>query len=116
MVAACYLFDEIVSTVNEFAGVGGKDDDTTLLEVCMVDESTVGEADIDLSSGIVSGPLDWNMRYTLRGHTLKTFNPMTNMFANNKVVWAIHNGWGNIIYDTDITFSINRYSQMISAC
>ncbi len=75
------LFDEIVNTVNEFAGVGGKDDDTTLLEVCMVDESTVGEADIDLSSGIVSGPLDWNMRYTLRGNTLKTFNPMPLMLS-----------------------------------
>ena len=75
------LFDEIIHTVNEFTGERGKDDDTTLLEVRMVDESEVGEVNIDLSSGMVTGPLDWNMRYTLRGDTLKTFNPMPLMLS-----------------------------------
>ncbi len=75
------LFDEIVKTVNEFTGERGKDDDTTLLEVRMVEESEVGEVSIDLSSGMVSGPMDWNMRYTLRGDTLKTFNPMPLMLS-----------------------------------
>ena len=76
-----HLFDEIIQTVNEFTGERGKDDDTTLLEVRMVDESEVGEVNIDLSSGMVSGPVDWNMRYTLRGDTLKTFNPMPLMLS-----------------------------------
>ncbi len=75
------LFDEIIQTVNEFTGERGKDDDTTLLEVRMVDESEVGEVNIDLSSGMVTGPLDWNMCYTLRGDTLKTFNPMPLMLS-----------------------------------
>ena len=70
------LFDEIISTVNDYAGEQGKDDDTTVLEVSMVDEAVIGEVDIDLSSGAIHGPTDWNMRYTLRGDTLKTFNPL----------------------------------------
>jgi DNA-binding response OmpR family regulator len=70
------LFDEIVDTVNIFTGESGKDDDTTMLEVTMVEESEVGEADIDLCSGAIHGPTDWKMAYTLRGETLKSFNPL----------------------------------------
>lgn len=70
------IFDEIVSTVNEFSGESGKDDDTTVLELTMVEESEIGEADIDLSSGAIHGPTDWCMDYTLRSETLKSFNPL----------------------------------------
>lgn len=70
------LFDEIVDSVNLFTGESGKDDDTTMLEVSMVEESEIGEADIDLSSGAIHGPTDWKMAYTLRGDTLKSFNPL----------------------------------------
>lgn len=70
------LFDEIVQDVNVFVGDSGKDDDTTLLEVTMIDEEDLGKADIDLSSGAVNGPTDWRMAYCLRGETLKTFNPL----------------------------------------
>jgi DNA-binding response OmpR family regulator len=75
------LFDEIVSTVNEFSGESGKDDDTTVLEVTMVDEDEVGKVDIDLSSGAVTGPTDWCMNYTLRCDTLKSFNPLPVMLS-----------------------------------
>ena len=70
------LFDEIVDSVNLFTGESGKDDDTTMLEISMVEESEIGEADIDLSSGAIHGPTDWKMAYTLRGDTLKSFNPL----------------------------------------
>ena len=70
------LFDDIVLRVNEYAGEQGKDDDTTLLEVTMIDESVIGDVAIDLSSGAIHGPTDWNMSYTLRGDTLKSFNPL----------------------------------------
>lgn len=70
------IFDEILRTVNEFAGANGMDDDTTLLEVTMVSEEEAGTADIDLSSGAVTGPTNWNMSYTLRGETLRNFNPL----------------------------------------
>ncbi|EAT12559.1 SpoIIE family protein phosphatase [Bermanella marisrubri] len=70
------LFSEILAAVNEFTGGAQKDDDTTLLEVSMVDQEVVGQVDIDFSSGAVTGPTDWNMSYTLRGDTLKTFNPL----------------------------------------
>jgi len=84
------LFDEIVYRVNEFTGESGKDDDTTLLEVRMVAESEVGEVNIDLSSGMITGPTDWNMRYTLRGDTLKTFNPLPVMLGIISDVPALH--------------------------
>jgi CheY-like chemotaxis protein len=70
------LFDEIVSKVNDFTGESGKDDDTTILEVGMLEESELGKVNIDLSGGSVSGPTDWKMEYTLRGETLKSFNPL----------------------------------------
>jgi DNA-binding response OmpR family regulator/serine phosphatase RsbU (regulator of sigma subunit) len=70
------LFDEIVDIVNTFTGESGKDDDTTMLEVSMMEESDVKHVDIDRSSGAIHGPTDWRMEYTLRGDTLKTFNPL----------------------------------------
>jgi hypothetical protein len=70
------LFDEIVTQVNDFTGESGKDDDTTILEVGMLEESELGTVNIDLSGGAVSGPTDWKMEYTLRGETLKSFNPL----------------------------------------
>lgn len=71
-----HLFNDILVAVNEFTGGAQTDDDTTLLEVSMVDQEQVGQVDIDFSSGAVTGPTDWNMSYTLRGDTLKTFNPL----------------------------------------
>lgn len=70
------LFDEIVTQVNDFTGESGKDDDTTMLEVGMLEESELGKVNIDLSGGAVNGPTDWKMEYTLRGETLKSFNPL----------------------------------------
>ncbi len=84
------MFDNIVNTVNEFTGESGKDDDTTLLEVKMVPEAEVGEVDIDMSRGMITGPTDWNMRYTLRGDTLKTFNPLPVMLGILSDVPALH--------------------------
>jgi len=75
------LYDEILASVSAFRGSNEKDDDTTLLEVTMVDEIEVGKVDIDLSSGTVTGPTDWRMQYTLRGDTLKTFNPLPMMLS-----------------------------------
>jgi len=73
------FFDNIINSVNDFAGENGKDDDTTLLELSMVDESVIGKVDIDLTSGAVTGPTDWHLSYTLRDETLKTFNPLPMM-------------------------------------
>ena len=84
------LFDDIVHEVNKFTGDSGKDDDTTLLEVKMVPEADVGEVDIDMSSGMITGPTDWNMRYTLRGETLKTFNALPMMLGILSDVPALH--------------------------
>lgn len=70
------FFDNILDSVDAFAGESGRDDDTTLLELSMVDETIVGTVDIDLSSGAITGPTDWHLSYTLRDETLKTFNPL----------------------------------------
>jgi hypothetical protein len=70
------LFDEIVDIVHVFTGERGKDDDTTMLEVIMMEEFDVKHVGIDHASGVIHGPTDWRMEYTLRGDTLKTFNPL----------------------------------------
>lgn len=73
---ASQFFNNIQSAVNDFAGENGRDDDTTLLELTMVEESMLEDVDLDLSSGAISGPTDWHLSYTLRNETLKSFNPL----------------------------------------
>ncbi|MGR6873246.1 SpoIIE family protein phosphatase [Pseudomonas sp. HK3] len=90
------FFDNILKNVNQFAGENGRDDDTTLLELSMVDESEIAKVDIDLSSGAVTGPTDWNMVYTLRDETLKTFNPLPVMLNILNDVPALRNLSGQL--------------------
>lgn len=89
-------FDRILSEVNKFVGESGRDDDTTLLELTMVDESVIGKVDIDLSSGAITGPANWNMTYTLRDDTLRTFNPLPVMLNILNDVPAMRNISGQL--------------------
>ena len=89
-------FDNIITGVNKFVGENGRDDDTTLLELSMVEESVIGNVDIDLSSGAISGPTDWNMAYTLRDETLKSFNPLPIMLNILNDVPALRNLSGQL--------------------
>jgi hypothetical protein len=62
----------------------------------MVEESVIGNVDIDLSSGAISGPTDWNMAYTLRDETLKSFNPLPIMLNILNDVPALRNLSGQL--------------------
>lgn len=89
-------FDKIIHDVNQFVGESGRDDDTTLLELSMVDESVVGKVDIDLSSGAITGPTNWSMTYTLRDNTLSSFNPLPIMLNILNDVPALRNLSGQL--------------------
>lgn len=70
------VFDAIQTALNDFLEGSGNDDDTTLLELKMVEESELEEVELKLASGPVSGPIDWEMHYELGISSLKNFNPM----------------------------------------
>ena len=70
------LFETIKSKVTEFIGDSERDDDTTLLELSMVDEDLLEQSEVRMAQGPVSGPVDWHMEYELGVETLKTFNPL----------------------------------------
>lgn len=70
------VFEDIQTTLNDFLEGSGNDDDTTLLELKMVEESELEEVELKLASGPVSGPIDWAMDYELGPDSLRNFNPM----------------------------------------
>lgn len=70
------VFDDIQQALADFLQGSGNDDDTTLLELKMVDESELEEAKFRLASGPVSGPIDWEMSYELGVTSLRNFNPL----------------------------------------
>ncbi|WP_430459786.1 ATP-binding SpoIIE family protein phosphatase [Thalassolituus sp. LLYu03] len=70
------VFDNIQQALTDFLQGSGNDDDTTLLEVKMVEENELEEVKLQLASGPVSGPIDWEMCYELGVASLKNFNPL----------------------------------------
>ncbi len=70
------VFDDIQHTLNDFLQGTDHDDDATLLELRMVNESELEKADVKLTSGPIAGPVDWQMRYELGPESLKNFNPL----------------------------------------
>jgi CheY-like chemotaxis protein len=70
------LFESILSSVDEFVGDAGADDDLTLLTVKMVSIEEIGLPDFDNKRGSLVGPQEWSFRYTLRNQSLKEFNPL----------------------------------------
>tara|TARA_B110000008_G_scaffold135967_1_gene138014 strand:+ start:1279 stop:2970 length:1692 start_codon:yes stop_codon:yes gene_type:complete len=71
-----FIFDTVKSQVSDFVGNSERDDDTTIIEVKMVDESEVEESDQAIKKGAMAGPSDWALEYELRANSLKHFNPL----------------------------------------
>jgi CheY-like chemotaxis protein/anti-sigma regulatory factor (Ser/Thr protein kinase) len=70
------LFNVVQDEVSDFVGESERDDDTTLIELKMVEESEL-ELDIpNLQQGTITGPSDWQMEYELGVDSLKHFNPL----------------------------------------
>ena len=70
------VFDGIQSTLSDFLQGNDQDDDTTLLELTMVEQEDYRDVIMEVSAGPVSGPVDWEMTYELGPDSLKNFNPM----------------------------------------
>ncbi len=70
------LFTAVQDKVVDFVGESERDDDTTIIELKMVEESAL-ELDIpNLQQGTITGPSDWQMEYELGVDSLKHFNPL----------------------------------------
>lgn len=70
------LFDDILSNVDAFIGNADRDDDTTLLELKMVEAEELGSAEIERAAGSITGPAQWQVNITLRDDQLRDYNPL----------------------------------------
>lgn len=71
------LFDAIKKSVYEFVQGEAQDDDNTMVEVTMVNESVLGDPNKSVGGKIqAGGPMEWTMDYELRPSSLKGFNPL----------------------------------------
>lgn len=70
------LFNAVQDSVSEFVGESERDDDTTLIELTMVDETELDISIPDVQQGTITGPSDWKMDYELGVDSLKHFNPL----------------------------------------
>lgn len=70
------LFDAIKNEVNAFVGDSERDDDTTLIEMTMVEESELELSPIEVAQGPVCAPIDWQMDFRLGVESLRNFNPL----------------------------------------
>ncbi len=70
------LFNAIQDSVSEFVGQSQRDDDTTLIEMKMVDEAELELCFPSVQHGVIAGPSDWKMEYELGVDSLKHFNPL----------------------------------------
>ncbi len=72
-----HIFDNIEKAVEIHTGRDEQDDDYTMVEATMVNESELGDYFGERGvSHFAGGPKDWSMTYELRPQTLKEFNPL----------------------------------------
>ena len=71
-----HVFDDIQHALADFIADSARDDDTTLLELRMIAEDELEDIALQLASGPLSGPIDWQMSYHLGPETLRHFNPL----------------------------------------
>lgn len=70
------LFEAVKESVSTFVGDTERDDDTTIIELKMVDEGELEQSELVLEQGMITGPSDWKMDYELGVDSLKYFNPL----------------------------------------
>ena len=70
------LFEAVKTDVSDFVGESERDDDTTIIELKMVEESDLEQSELVLEQGTVTGPSDWSLEYELGVDSLKHFNPL----------------------------------------
>lgn len=70
------LFETVKDRVSDFVGESERDDDTTIIELRMVDESDLEDSELIMKQGTVTGPSDWSLEYELGVDSLRHFNPL----------------------------------------
>jgi CheY-like chemotaxis protein/anti-sigma regulatory factor (Ser/Thr protein kinase) len=70
------LFESVKQSVSAFVGDTERDDDTTIIELKMVDEEELEESGLVLAHGTVTSPSDWKIDYELGVDSLKNINPL----------------------------------------
>jgi DNA-binding response OmpR family regulator/serine phosphatase RsbU (regulator of sigma subunit) len=70
------IFDTVKKNVSDFVGESERDDDTTIIEVKMVDISELDNSDKIIEKSSITGPSDWALEYELGVDSLKHFNPL----------------------------------------
>jgi len=70
------IFSAVKDAVNVFIGNTEKDDDSTLVEVKMVEDSEFKHYQSEVIRAGLAGPRDWSMQYELGALTLREFNPL----------------------------------------
>lgn len=69
------LFDEILREVHGHIGETDKDDDISLVEVCVADVE-IGLPEEDVHTHVKSRLVDWSMAFTIASTSLKEFDPL----------------------------------------
>ena len=70
------VFANLSEAVRSFSEGAGTEDDVTILDVAMTDESILQAVAHDVLPETGTGPLDWCMTYTLHDTSLARFNPV----------------------------------------
>jgi DNA-binding response OmpR family regulator len=70
------LFESVKQSVSAFVGDTEIDDDTTIIELKMVEVEELEESELVLAHGVVTPPNDWSIDYELGVHSLKNINPL----------------------------------------
>ena len=70
------LFETVKERVSDFVGESERDDDTTIIELRMVDESELEDSELVMKQGTITGPSDWSLEYELGVDSLRHFNPL----------------------------------------
>jgi len=71
-----YLFDEIIEGVQQFVGVGEKDDDLSLLEIRMDEPENVNTYAKEASERYADAAVEWSMTFEVSPTSFKVFDPL----------------------------------------
>ncbi|MBE0482292.1 MAG: SpoIIE family protein phosphatase [Bacterioplanes sp.] len=70
------VFEALQGALAQFVGHSQPNDDVTILDVHMWPEQQETHWQLQLPSGPVAGPLDWQMNYRIGADSLRHFNPL----------------------------------------
>jgi DNA-binding response OmpR family regulator len=75
-IAPDLLFEAVKESVSLFVGEAEMDDDTTIVELKMVDEAELEPSALVLAQGAATTPSDWRIEYELGVDSLKNIHPL----------------------------------------